>query len=384
MTAAAMPTEAIETVSATADTGDQQSGGSFAVSARRAVPIVGQYVVSIAVALGLCAILVSATGGSASRVFAALLDGSLRSPGAWGLTITTATPLLVVAVGTIVGAKAGMSNIGQEGQLLLGAAAMAFIATRLDLPGPLLLTVSFIGACAVGGLWAGLAALMKFTRKVPEVISTLLLIFVASQITTFGLTRKWLLLARENTSRTNNGEPLPDAAKMPSLNIFGNQVSWGAVIALVLTAVVGVVLARTTIGFRLRMLGLNPRTARRFGVSAVGVGGGALIFSGAAAGLGGGLWLSGGAAGDRFTGAISSSIGWQGLLVALLAREKAALAIPMAFVFAGLRTGSGFLAATGVDRRIADVVQAMLVLALLIPPAIEALQRRRRGSGAAA
>ncbi len=65
----------------------------------------------------------------------------------------------------------------------------------------------------------------------------------------------------------------------------------------------------------------------------------------------------------------ASNLGWQGLLVALLARQRASLAIPMAFVFGALRTGSGFLAATGVDRQIADVVQAMLVLALLVPPA---------------
>ena len=70
--------------------------------------------------------------------------------------------------------------------------------------------------------------------------------------------------------------------------------------------------------------------------------------------------------GDRFTSGMSSNLGWQGLLVALLARQRALLAIPMAFVFAILRTGSQFLSATGVDRRIADVVQAMLVLALLV------------------
>ena len=70
------------------------------------------------------------------------------------------------------------------------------------------------------------------------------------------------------------------------------------------------------------------------------------------------------------------------LLVALLARERAVLAVPMAFVFAALRTGSSFLAATGVDRRIANVVQAMLVLALLIPPAIQAFQARRGRSRA--
>lgn len=367
-----------------ATTADRRPPNAFLAVAGRSVPTVLLYVVSISAALGLCAILVSTTGGSATKVFSALLDGSIRSAGAWGITISTATPLLVVAIGTIVGAKAGMDNIGQEGQLLLGAGAAAFVATRLDAPGPVLLTASFLAAAAVGGLWASLAVLAKFTRRVPEVISTLLLIFIASQIITFALTKKWLLRALDSSSRTNNGEPLPKSARMPGIEIFGNVVSWGAVVALLLTAVIAVVLARTTIGFKLRMLGLNPRTARRFGVSAIGIGGGALIFSGAAAGLAGGLWLTGGTAGDRFTGGISSNIGWQGLLVALLARQKAALAIPMAFVFAGLRTGSNFVAATGVDRRITDVIQAMLVLSLLVPPAIQSLQRRRRRSGVAA
>ncbi len=144
-----------------------------------------------------------------------------------------------------------------------------------------------------------------------------------------------------------------------------------------LTAVIAFALARTTTGFRLRMLGLNPRTARRAGVSAALVGGTALVVSGATAGLAGAIWLTGGVPGDRFTSNMSSNIGWQGLLVALLARQRALLAIPMAFVFAILRTGSQFLSATGVDRRIADVVQAMLVLALLVPPAIQEIQRRR-------
>ena len=96
------------------------------------MPVVLIYVVSVAVALALCALLVSATGGSASEVFSALLDGSLRSPGAWGLTVNTAAPLLCVAVGTIWAGKAGLSNIGQEGQVLLGAAGTAYLATRLE------------------------------------------------------------------------------------------------------------------------------------------------------------------------------------------------------------------------------------------------------------
>lgn len=345
---------------------------------RRILPTVGLYVASVGVALGLCAILVSATGGSASKVMSAMLDGSIRSPGAWGLTISTATPLLVVAVGTIVQGKAGLSNIGQEGQLLLGCAGTAFIATRMNASGPVIITLSVLFGVVLAGLWALLPAVMKYSRKVPEVISTLLLLFVAQQIAQFALTKRWLLAAHSNNSRVNNGEPLKSNARMPGFTLFGNTISWGAVIALVLTIVVGLVVARTTSGFRLRMLGLNPRTARRAGVSAALIGGGALVFSGAAAGLAGGLWMTSGVTGDRFTSGMSANLGWNGLLVALLARQRAALAIPMAFVFAGLRTGSQFLAATGVDRQIADVVQAMLVLALLVPPAVEAYQRNKR------
>lgn len=361
---------------------ERRAGPAGLDSLRRAAPVAAMYAVSIAVALALCGLLVAVTGGSATKVFSALLDGSVRSPGAWGLTLTTATPLLVVAVGAIVSNKAGMTSIGQEGQVLLGCAGTAFVATRLVAPGPVVIVVSLAAGVALGALWALLAAVMRFTRSVPEVISTLLLTFIAVQITTFCLTKQWLLLSRSNTSRTNVGEPFKSNARMPGFTVFGNTITWGAAVAVVVAVAVGLVITRTGTGFRLRMLGLNQRTARRAGVSAAVVGGGALVFSGAAAGLAGGLWLSGGAAGDRFTTGISSNIGWQGLLVALLAREKAILAVPMAFLFAALRTGSGFLSATGVDRRIADVVQAMLVLALLVPPAVQAIQRRRHGGAA--
>ena len=381
MTSAAGINTAITTDSATAGRGRSRRTRGIRWSALG--PTVLIYVISIVVALALCALLVSSTGGSAMKVFTALVDGSLRSPGAWGITVNTAAPLLAVAAGTIVAGKAGLSNIGQEGQVLLGAAAAAFIATRLVAPGPVVIVLSLVAGVVVGGVWAVLASVMKYSRKVPEVISTLLLYFIAVQMTNFALTKQWLLQSLSTDSRVNNGQPLKHNARLPGIDVFGNVISWGALIAIALTALIGITLARTTTGFRLRMLGLNPRTARRAGVSAAKIGGAALAVSGATAGLAGVLWLTGGVPGDRFTSGMSSNLGWQGLLVALLARQRAALAIPMAFVFAALRTGAQFLSATGVDRRIADVVQAMLVLALLVAPAIETAQRHRSRKSAA-
>ena len=130
-------------------------------------------------------------------------------------------------------------------------------------------------------------------------------------------------------------------------------------------------LGRTRLGARIDVLGLNPRAAQRFGVRQRPLAAGVLIVSGAFAGLAGAALLTGGASGDRLSFGYSGNFGWDGLLVALLARNRVLVAIPMAFVFAALRTGSSFLAATGVDRKMTDVVQALLVLALLLPPAIE-------------
>jgi simple sugar transport system permease protein len=126
-------------------------------------------------------------------------------------------------------------------------------------------------------------------------------------------------------------------------------------------------------------LGHNPRTAQRAGVGAARHGGGALLVSGAFAGLAGGIMLAGGDFGNyTLVPGFPSEIGWTGLLVALVARQRVSAAVLVAFVFACLRTGSGFLASTGVERRITDVVQGLLVLALLIPPAVISVRRRRR------
>ena len=104
-----------------------------------------------------------------------------------------------------------------------------------------------------------------------------------------------------------------------------------------------------------------------------------MLVSGGFAGLGGGVMLAGGDFGNyQLVANFGAGIGFAGLLAALVARERVLVLIFVAFVFAGLRTGSGFLRATGVSGRIADVVQGLLVLALLLPPAVLFVRQRRR------
>jgi simple sugar transport system permease protein len=338
------------------------------------------YVLSLGGAVLLSGALVAITGNSWLTVFDALIEGAFLAPGRWGDTLVVAAPMLLVALGMVIAVKAGYFNIGQEGQLLMGALAMAWVGTKLPGPGPVLLLFGLALAFAVGGAYAGIAAEMRNRRGVPEVISTLLLVFIALQIAGFAVVTDWLLRDLDNTrpSRAVSTAALPEAIRLPVIRIFGNEFNIGILIALATAALVAIVLARTVWGFRLRLLGHSPNVAQATGIAAVRTGFMAMFLSGGLAGLAGAVMLAGGSSGFRVITGFSQDYGWQGLLVALLARIRPLLAIPMAIVFAALRTGSGFLAATGVDRQIVDVVQALLVLALLIPPAIEFILVRRR------
>ena len=343
------------------------------------------YAVSVGFALVVSAGLVAVTGNAWDSVAGALADGAFLAPGRWGETLAVATPILLVALGMVVGVRAGFFNIGQEGQLLMGALAMAFVGTRLAGPGPALLVGGLALGAVAGGVYAGVAALMRFRRGVPEVISTLLLVFVAFQIVGFAITTDWFLRDLDPTrpSQAVTSAALPGSVRLPVLTVWGNEVTVGFFLALLGAGLVAFVLSRTVFGFRLRLLGSNPRVAQQAGVSFGRAGATALFISGAAAGLAGASMLGAGASSARLTTGFSNEIGWQGLLVALLARNRPLLCIPVAILFAALRTGSGFLAATGVDRTVVDVIQALLVLALLVPPAVEFMRDRRQVSIAA-
>ncbi len=347
----------------------------------------GLYAISIAVALVASGVLVEATGGHPPSVLDALVEGSIGGPGRWGQTLGAAAPILLVAVGTIVAARAGLVNIGQEGQLIIGAACAVYFGFLIGGPGPLnvvlLLVFGFIG----GAFWASLAGGLLYWRGVPEVLSTLLLVTVAGQVVAFGLKRRSLLLADE-ASRGNRNQvsaQLAEDNRLGSLDIFGNQIPVSVFIAVAAALLCSYALARTLWGFRTRMLGRSQRVAQRVGVSRARYGLGAMAVSGGLAGLAGAAMLAGGGfqfGNFRLVPGFSANIGWTGLLVALVARERAVAAIGVAFVFGGLRTGSGFVAGTGVEGRITDVIQGLLVLALLLPPAVMGIRDRRRAQAA--
>ena len=346
--------------------------------------VVVLYLACIAAAVLLSMVLIELNGASWNTVLNALLDGSIRKPGRWGETLQRAAPLLVVAVGSIVAAKAGIINIGQEGQVLVGAAGAAFLLTKIQPGNPLMLVLGLLLGTAVGAAWAGIAGVLYYWRRIPIVLSTLLLVYLGSQAAAYTLTRRQLLLnvVPGEPNRLLNSKPVAPNSRLGIIDIFGNRFPLSVPIAALIALLGGWVLARTVWGFRLKMLGLNPRTAQRAGVPEFRYGMAAILVSGATAGLAGSMMLAGGEAQYKFSSGFASNAGWDGLLVALVARNSPIVAIPVALVFAGLRSGSTFLSVAGVEAVLVDVVRGLLVVALFIPPAISEMRRRRRALAA--
>ncbi len=355
--------------------------------AASALEVLALYAICLFGALALAALLVEfgSDKGSWTSVYTVILDGAIRRPGRWGLTLGITAPILLVGLGTTVSGRAGLVNIGQEGQLVVGAGFACYVGVRIGGPGPIAIVVALACGIIGGAIWAGIAGALRFWRNVPEVLTTLLMGIVASNLVGWGLRNRFLLLAppEGRANRNQVSLPLAKSHRIPRVELFGNEFPISIVLAVGLAIVVWLVLGRTVVGFRLRMLGRNARTARRAGVNQKRYGIGAMLVSGGFAGLAGAVMLAGGDFGDyQLVADFGAGIGFAGLLAALVARQRALVLIFVAFLFAGLRSGSGFLRATGVSARIADVVQGTLVLSMLLPPAILYLRARRRAIAA--
>jgi ABC-type uncharacterized transport system permease subunit len=333
---------------------------------------------SLVVALGVAAALLAATGHDATEAFSEMWKGSFGSKSAFFTTLNHTAPILVVAIGACVAGRAGLMNIGFEGQFLIGGLAAVAVAVEVGGATMVVVPLMFLAASVAGALWAGIAAVLRYTRGISEVLSTLLLNFLAFQFVTWMIDRQYLLQAEvlpgaPPSDLRVESEMVPQSARMPFLAQGpGYLLQFAVLFAVVIALLSAFAIARTRWGFELRLTGLNPRAARRFGVSVALVGGVALAISGGLAGFAGAAFLSGVA--YRVTPGFASNYGWEGLLAGLVADFRPLLAIPVALLYGAVRAGGGLLTATGVSTNLIGVIQALIVVAVTLP----ALYMRRR------
>lgn len=320
--------------------------------------LIGAFIVS--------AIIIAISGHSPVAAFGALLGGAFGGADSLSELAVKTCPLLLAGLAIAVSFQAGVWNIGAEGQLLMGALGMAALGTHgAGLPGWLDLAAALTMATLLGAAWAGIAAQLKLRRNVNEVISTIMLNFIALGLIGY-LVQGPLMEAGGRYPQTDTILPglwMPRVAPP-------HRVHLGLLIALVAAAGAHVLLYRTVAGYEMRAAGLNPRAARLAGIDVERRVLLALMLSGALAGLAGGIEVS--AVTRRLYEHFSPGWGFTAIAVGLLGRLSPAGVVVAAFFFGALDAGSNSMQrVAGVSSVLVSIIQATVIFFLV------ALERHR-------
>jgi simple sugar transport system permease protein len=327
-------------------------------------------------ALGVVGAGLALLGYASGPALSALLAGSVGSASAWTHTLLKSAPLCLTGLAVALSFRCGVWNIGAEGQLLFGALCATAVATRL-LPGapPALALPALLCAAAAGGaLFAAAAGALRATRGVSEVISTILLNFVAIQLVALAVHGP----LQEAAGAYPKSDPFPAAARLPALG----RLHVGVLAAFAAAPALQLLVFHSAPGFRMRAVGLSARAARFAGIAPERHAVLALAVAGALAGLAGAGEVAG-VTGQLYEG-LSPGTGYTAIAVALLARLHPLGVVPSALFFGALEAGAGSMQrVAGVPAVAAQAVQALVIL-LSVGVALDRERPRVERAGAGA
>ena len=286
-------------------------------------------------------------------------------------TMTMSVPLILAGLGLGVGFRAGLFNIGAQGQIILGGVLAGFIGFTFDLPVGLHLLLAVLGSALGGALWAGIAGVLKARTGAHEVIVTIMLNSIALYLVGYLLTTSPFQRPGSNNPIS---PPIAETALYPSLLGPQFRLHGGFVLALLAAVLVWWLMERSTIGFRFRAVGANPHAARTAGISVGTTYVAVMLVAGALAGLGGSAQVLG--TEGVLTAGVAASFGFDAITVALLGRSKPLGTVLAGLLFGALRAG-GFAmqARTGTPIDIVLVVQSLIVLLIAAPPLVRTVFR---------
>jgi general nucleoside transport system permease protein len=352
-------------------------------------------VMAIALALVISAIVIALIGEdplAAARVMFDLGDTPSQQTQSMVVILNRAVPLFLAGLAVCVAFRMGLFNIGVEGQYRMATILSAAVGAAVVLPGPLHVLLIIVVAVTVGALWAAIVAVLKVTRGVSEVISSIMLNFIALGIASYLLTGP-LRGSGEGASIVTT-TPIPESGWFPGLNVLFTGLGLAEprtelygflLVAIVVGVVIAILIKRTRFGFDLRATGLSPSAAAASGVNARSMVIKTMLLSGAVAGLIGLPDLLGEnhMFGTQFTG----GLGFLGIAVALLGRNTPLGIALAALLFAFLDRAALPLQFADIPSSVVTIIQGTIVLAVVIGNEVArrlALRAAERAGSAAA
>lgn len=329
-----------------------------------------QSFISIGIALAIGAIIIVILGENPFEAYAELFRGAFRNKVTIANTISKAAPLIFTGLSVAISVKAGMLNIGAEGQLYLGAMAAALTALYLGhLPPvisiPLSILAGFLGG-ALGGLIAGI---LRSRFLISEVIAAIMLNYI------FRLFTSYLAGGPFSSAESIIQTPLIPRNTWLTVLVQSSKLTTGIFLALLVVVIVYIFLNKTTVGFKLRAVGDNRSASESSGIKAKWFMLIAMGISGGLAGLAGTTEALG--TYHRFIEGFSPSFGFTGIAVAILARNNPFAVILTALLFAILDTGALRISLkTNISTNVVVVIQSLIIIAVAAPEMIRLWKKR--------
>jgi general nucleoside transport system permease protein len=319
-------------------------------------------VLSVLLALVGAAALLRASGSEPIAAYQSMISSAVGSPFALSTTVVKALPRLLPALGIAIALRAGLWNIGAEGQLYVGALA----ATGVALYGPALsfplgTALALVAAMAAGALWGAIPGVLRAYRGINEVIISLMLVYVAILLVNYLVEGPWLA-----PHSTFPATPIVSAEFRLPIMVPGTLFNAGLLVALLAVVITWFLVSRTSWGLRVRSVGANERGSRVLGVRVSSVVVSAMAVSGALAGLAGGVEVLGSR--GRLLEGLSSNYGFEAIAIALLGGLNPVGIVAASLLFGALDAGGAGLQTTAqsTPAAIVPIVEALAVIFLLV------------------
>lgn len=346
----------------------------------------GSLILSVVLALAVGAAIMAATGYDPLNAYHELFRGAtgcdnlgqvftgLFTKRQFGNTVEYAMVLFLTGLACAVGARAGIFNVGGEGQLYLGAIVSAYIGVVLNGLSPwIVIPVAALGAMAAGALYAWIPGVLKVKKKVNEVITTIMMNSIAIYFCAFLSNGPW---KTSQPNRVSGTDPLDNVYRFTQL-IRGSNLTTAIFASAIIAFLIWHVMSRTATGFEMKLTGHNPRFAKYLGLSVDKLVIGSMVVSGAICGLVG-MMEAYGVRGNYQDG-ISNEYYFDGLLVAMIMGYRPVGIIVMSFFFAFLKVGAaGMELNAGVPGELYRIIQSVVIFFMAAEGGVKALLKVRR------
>ncbi|MDD3680310.1 MULTISPECIES: ABC transporter permease [unclassified Mesotoga] len=338
-------------------------------------------VVSVLIALLIASIIIIMIGKNPITAYSIMLEGAFGSQEAVADTIMKMTPLILTGLAVGFGFRAGVFNIGAEGQMTMGALIGAIVAMNIGgIPSVIAIPLSILVGMLAGAFWASIAGFLKAFTGAHEVISTIMLNWIAANIASFMVSGPLAV-----GSGTPKSPEIAEAAKLPViLKVQATELSIGIFIAIAVAIIMYILIEKTTTGYKLKAVGFNPHAAEYGGISIRKSIILTMAISGALAGMAGIVDLIG-VPPHRFVGELTGGRGFDGITIALIGRNHPIGIIFAALLIAALRTGSNAMQIRAqIPNDIVSIIQGIVIFLVAAERIVSTLISWRRKKGVTA